>query len=216
MADIRIIPIPILKDNYVWTILDTQQNTALIVDPGDAIPVQYFLQQQNITLQGILITHHHWDHTNGIVALKKMYDMPVYGPTKEKIAGLTTLVNEHDTINIAAFPHFQIIAIPGHTLGHVAYYANEILFCGDTLFAAGCGRLFEGTAAQMYDSLQKIAALPDTTKIYCAHEYTLNNLRFAELVEPGNKKINERIKQVTEIRDKNLPSLPSLLSEEKA
>ncbi len=212
----NIIPIPILSDNYVWTLLDTNQPTAVIVDPGEAKPVIHFLKQHELTLCGILITHHHWDHTGGIAELKNQYDIPIYGPANETIDGLSVPLQPDQIIQLKSFPlTLQVIGIPGHTLGHVAYYSPGILFCGDTLFAAGCGRVFEGTAAQMYASLQKIAALPDNTKIYCAHEYTLNNLRFAEQVEPENKKIKERLVRVSDLRKKNLPSLPSLLKEEK-
>ncbi len=212
----NIIPIPILSDNYVWTLLDTNQPTAVIVDPGEAKPVIHFLKQHELTLCGILITHHHWDHTGGIAELKNQYDIPIYGPVNETIDGLSVPLQPDQIIQLESFPlKLQVIGIPGHTLGHVAYYSPGILFCGDTLFAAGCGRVFEGTAAQMYASLQKIAALPDNTKIYCAHEYTLNNLRFAEQVEPENKKIKERLVRVSDLRKKNLPSLPSLLKEEK-
>lgn len=215
MNGLTIHPVPALKDNYVWTITDASQH-ALIVDPGDAAPVRAFLQQNKLRLMGILITHHHWDHTNGVLELKNEFDVPVFGPANEKIAGLTMPVHEHSEIKIDGFPlTLQIIAIPGHTLGHIAFYSLGMVFCGDTLFAAGCGRIFEGTAAQMFASLQKIAILPEETKIYCAHEYTLNNLHFAEIVEPGNNRIAERIKIVSELRQKNLPSLPAVLRDEK-
>ena len=208
-------PIPALKDNYIWAIIDDRQQSAFIVDPGEAEPVEAFLHQHQLNLAGILITHHHWDHTNGISALKNN-SIPVFGPAKENIPSVTNKLHENDEVKLDHVPFtLRVIEIPGHTLGHIAYYAPGILFCGDTLFAAGCGRVFEGTMEQMYASLQKIAALPDDTKIYCAHEYTLNNLRFAKLVEPNNPRIDERIKQVELMREKNLPSLPSTLKEEK-
>lgn len=207
-------PIRALKDNYIWAIVDDAQHVAIIVDPGDATPVNAFLREQQLTLAGILITHHHWDHCDGITELRSHYSVPIYGPVKEKIVGVTEKVDEGDEINFD-YLALKIVAIPGHTLGHIAYYSPGILFCGDTLFAAGCGRLFEGTAEQMVASLMKIAALPDDTKIYCAHEYTFNNLRFAQLVEPNNKKITERLQQVKTLRDQNLPTLPSLLGIEK-
>lgn len=203
-----ILPIPILSDNYVWTIIATELNAAVVVDPGDAQPVSDFLKQQQLSLVGILVTHHHWDHTNGVSALQQQYKAPVFGPA--------TSLREQDTVVITGFPlSFQVLAIPGHTRDHVAFYTPGILFCGDTLFAGGCGRLFEGTAKQLYDSLQKMAALPDDTSVYCAHEYTLQNLRFAEMVEPDNQAIKQRMKRVNELRKQSLPSLPSLLSEEK-
>lgn len=214
--NINVYPIPILKDNYVWAIIDVSQNTAIIVDPGDAAPVAKFIDQQQLQLKGILITHHHWDHTNGTVELKEQYDVPVFAPAREQVSGTTTQVQEGDIVQINDFPlSFRVLDIPGHTLGHVAYYAAGMLFCGDTLFAAGCGRIFEGTPEQMYASLQKIAALPDDTKIYCAHEYTLNNLRFATVVEPSNQDIALRLQEVQRLSYADIPSLPSLLSLEK-
>lgn len=212
---ISIIPVPVLKDNYVWTIHNQDNHSVLVVDPGVSEPVAAFLKQNNFKLKGILLTHHHWDHTNGVKDLKKWYDVPTFAPAAEKISETTQAVVDGDIIQIADFPHFKVIAIPGHTLGHSAYFAPDILFSGDTLFAAGCGRLFEGTAKQMYTSLQKLSALPSTTKVYCGHEYTLNNLHFAKTVEPNNSKIDERIAHVTEIRNKNLPSLPALMADEK-
>lgn len=204
-------PIPALSDNYIWAVIDTEKMTAIIVDPGDASPVIDFLEQKKLQLQGIFITHHHWDHTNGISELKKKYNVDVFAPATENINGVTKPIQEGDDIL-----NFKILDIPGHTLGHIAYYSHDSLFCGDTLFAAGCGKVFEGTAEQMYTSLMKLAALPETIKIYCGHEYTLNNLYFAKTVEPENKKITERMAKVKEIRAKNLPSLPSILSDEKA
>lgn len=215
--NIKVIPIPALKDNYIWALLDQHANHALIVDPGEAEPVLAWLKQQRAGLAGILITHHHWDHTAGAAALKQAYRAPVLGPEADHISELTAYVHEKDQARVNGFPlAFQIMDIPGHTLGHIAYYTENMLFCGDTLFAAGCGRIFEGTPAQMYASLQKIAALPETTMIYCAHEYTLNNLRFAEQVEPGNPKIAQRLKEVSALRNNHQPTLPSLLRDEKA
>lgn len=210
-------PIPALEDNYIWAIIDKNAKTALIVDPGVANPVQNFLKQQQLTLVGIFITHHHWDHTNGIAELIKDHPVPVFGPGTENIAGMTNKLAEKDKVRIADFPlTFTVLSIPGHTAGHIAYYSPGMLFCGDTLFACGCGRIFEGTPQQMYASLQKIAALPDDTRIYCAHEYTLANLRFAKQVEPSNVNIDDSIKIVKTLRDQGLPSLPSLLKDEKA
>lgn len=210
-------PIPILNDNYVWTIIDEATKTAVIVDPGEAAAVHAFLQQNQLTLKAILITHHHWDHTNGINELKNWYDVPVFGPASEKITNVTHPLYNQDTVNIAPFPlNLKVMTIPGHTLDHIAYYAPGLLFCGDTLFAAGCGRLFEGTAEQMYASLQKMASLPSETRVYCAHEYTLNNLRFAKEAEPHNIHITERMQKVAGLREQNQVSLPSTLSDEKA
>jgi len=210
-------PIPILKDNYVWVLMDDKEHTAIIIDPGDAKPVIAFLKQHHLSLLAILITHHHWDHTNGIADILREYPAPVYGPAHENIVEMTHALHDNETFQIPGFPHaITAIDIPGHTAGHIAYHVENALFCGDTLFAAGCGRLFEGTPAQMAASLEKIMSLSDDTKIYCAHEYTLNNLRFAEVVEPDNQEITERIQRVTDLRNNHKPSLPSTLREEKA
>ena len=172
----EIIPITALKDNYIWAIIDSQKKSALVVDPGEAKPVIDFLKQQQLTLVGILITHHHWDHTNGITELKEKFNIPVIGSAKENVSGVTKSVKEPDMIDLNN-KIFYVLDIPGHTLGHIAYYGLNSIFCGDTLFSAGCGRLFEGTPEQMYMTLQKMAALPDVTKIYCGHEYTQNKDR---------------------------------------
>ncbi|VVC74911.1 Hydroxyacylglutathione hydrolase [Aquicella siphonis] len=214
--NIVIEPVRTLKDNYVWTLINHKQLTAVIVDPGEARPVIDFLNNRQLSLLAILVTHHHWDHTGGIAEILNHFDAPVYGPAEEKIPQITHRVSEGTQINITGFPvKLQTLEIPGHTSGHVAYYGGQMLFCGDTLFAAGCGRIFEGTPAQMYSSLQKLAALPDDTLVYCAHEYTLNNLRFAKTVEPGNLAIEKRMEKVEKLVNKNLPSLPALLNEEK-
>lgn len=214
--NLQIKPIPALKDNYIWAIIESELQAALIVDPGEAAPVLDFLNKEKLTLKGILITHHHFDHTNGVAELKSYYDCPVFGSAAESVAEVTVPVRGGDKINIAHFPlTLTVIDIPGHTSGHIAYYAKEMLFCGDTLFSAGCGRLFEGTPGEMYASLQKIAELPNDTKIYCGHEYTLNNLKFAKTVEPHNINMIERIQAVESLREKNQPTLPSLLSQEK-
>lgn len=210
----QIHPVPALKDNYIWT-LTNKQNKAIIVDPGEASPLLHFLDKKNLTLFAIFITHHHWDHTHGIAEVLQQFDVPVYGPANERVLHLTHALHEHDTVSVEGFPEFKIIDIPGHTAGHIAYYSPQILFCGDTLFAAGCGKLFEGTPEQMFASLQKIAALPDETKIYCAHEYTLNNLRFAGMVEPNNTNITTRTQHTAELLNKYNCSLPSILKEEK-
>lgn len=209
--------IAVLTDNYVWALIDEATHHALIIDPGEATPVITFLKQHDLSLQAILITHHHWDHTNGIAEIIAQFPVSVYGPVSENIPHMTHAIMEQASLSLQHFPGtVRVLEIPGHTSGHLAYYVQDKLFCGDTLFAAGCGRLFEGTPTEMYLSLQKILSLPDDTEIYCAHEYTLSNLRFAETVEPGNKKIAERIQRVTALRNKQLPSLPSTLGEEKA
>ena len=213
---VEIKPIASLKDNYIWAIIDNNAREVIIIDPGTVAPVDAFIEEHSLNLLAIFITHHHWDHTNGVTELKNRYQTMVYAPQHDPVKDSDILMHEPEILSIAGFPlSFSILDIPGHTLGHIAYYAPGMLFCGDTLFAAGCGRLFEGTAEQLYASLQKMAALPDDTKVYCAHEYTLNNLRFAAAVEPGNQHIADRIKHVTALRKTDLPSLPSTLAEEK-
>lgn len=210
-----ITPIPTLTDNYVWAIVNERDRAALIIDPGEAKKVDDFLKSQALRLSAILITHHHWDHTNGIQELVSLYHVPVYGPQNKSIASITHPVSDQDAFSALGF-QYKVVAIPGHTLDHIAYQTDGHFFCGDTLFAAGCGRVFEGTAEQMYESLQKIAALPTTTHLYCAHEYTANNLRFAEMVEPDNDAIKKRLQAIMALRNEGIPSLPSILSDELA
>ncbi len=211
-----IIPISAFKDNYIWLLASDNYQCA-IVDPGDAAPVLEVLRQRNLTLRSILITHHHHDHVGGVDKLYKEFpDISIYGPAHESIPNLNHPVKENDTVELDFLAlRLRVIEIPGHTLGHIAYYGNHLLFCGDTLFSAGCGKIFEGTPAQMFASLTKLANLPDATLIYCAHEYTQNNLRFAQTVEPNNSNIKKRLQEVTALREKNLPTLPSILSGEK-
>lgn len=208
-------PILALKDNYIWAVVNPKQASTVIVDPGAAQPVIDFLLHHKLRLAAILLTHHHWDHTNSVLPLLQHYSAPVYGPGKH-IAGVTHVASEDKRIEIDAVGiTYQVLHIPGHTLDHVAYYSEFGLFCGDTLFGAGCGRVFEGTAVQMYSSLQKIAALPNDTKLYCGHEYTLKNLHFAQTIEPNNADILHRLEQVRCMREQQQPSLPSTLKEEK-
>ncbi len=208
--------LPIFENNYIWLIMNRTRDTVIAVDPGDASPLFDYLNLKQVKLEAILITHHHRDHTGGINKLKKQYDVKVYGPQHESIDGVSDGVAEGSCIEFPFLASsFSILDIPGHTLGHIAYYVPGSLFCGDTLFSAGCGRLFEGTAEQMYQSLQKIAALPEDTTLYCTHEYTLQNLKFAQLIEPHNVDIQVKINHVQALRQANLPSLPALLSEEK-
>lgn len=189
---------------------------AAVVDPGEAGPVLTVLKQKQLTLCGVLLTHHHHDHTGGVTELLTHYPVPVYGPLHDPILTATHRVTEGDRIDIPQLNcPFNVIEIPGHTKGHIALYHNKILFCGDTLFTAGCGRIFEGTAEQMFNSLQKLAALPDDTFIYCGHEYTAANLRFAQTVEPDNKDIQQRIIDTANLRAKNQPTVPATLSLEK-
>ncbi|PKM22162.1 MAG: hydroxyacylglutathione hydrolase [Gammaproteobacteria bacterium HGW-Gammaproteobacteria-14] len=212
-------PIPAFTDNYIWALWDDSGH-CLIVDPGDATPVEQFLEQRNLTPSAILITHHHPDHIGGINRLKQRWSLPVYGPARENIPGQTHPLTEGDTLSLEApAVEFKVIDTPGHTLGHIAFFAAKlpepILFCGDTLFSGGCGRLFEGTPAQMLASLDRLSSLPDNTRVCCTHEYTESNLAFARTILPNDPEILRRQQQVASLREQNQPSLPTQLSEEK-
>lgn len=210
-----ILPIKALQDNYIWMFYDKPARSAWVVDPGEAMPVIHQLQTRDLRLNGILLTHHHHDHSGGIKELLDYAgEIPIYGSQMSPVTAINHRLAHEDVIQCGDF-NFRVIAIPGHTLDHVAYYADPVLFCGDTLFSAGCGKVFEGTAAQMYASLTKLMQLPDTTAIYCGHEYTLNNLRFAQSVEPHNPWIQKKITQVRVITEARGCTLPSLLAEEK-
>lgn len=218
---IAITPIPAFNDNYLW-LLDNGSEAA-VVDPGDAAPVEEYLERHSLTLSAILITHHHGDHTGGIKHLKNRFNCPVYGPAKECIPNIDYPLNQTDSVTIDALNlKLCIIEVPGHTAGHIAYFAprteinDNLLFCGDTVFSGGCGRLFEGTAAQMWDSMQKLMQLPDDTLVFPAHEYTLANLEFALAVEPDNQALHDYQTNVIEKRQDNRPSLPTNIGQEKA
>ena len=215
----QITPIPAFEDNYIWTLCQPQNKRCLVVDPGESVNVLQHLTKHQLQLDTILITHHHADHTGGITVLKQHYpDVRVIGPAAEqhRIPGLTQTVSDGDKIALAAFElAFEVISVPGHTLGHVAYYSAPVLFCGDTLFSAGCGRLFEGSAEQMWQSLQKLMALPDNTSIYCTHEYTLANIKFALTVEPANTALIEYQQRCIALRLAKQPTLPTTMAQEK-
>jgi hydroxyacylglutathione hydrolase len=211
----EIVPLPAFKDNYIWTLRDARH--AAVVDPGEARPVKEYLARESLELVAILATHHHPDHTGGIAELVAAKRVPVFGPKGEPIPDLTNPVGTGDIASIPALgATLSVVEIPGHTRAHVAYYGAGSLFCGDTLFACGCGRVFEGTPAQMYDSLQKLAALPDETKVYCGHEYTLANIEFALKVDPGNAALRARQQRSRALRQAGKPTLPSTLGEERA
>ncbi len=212
---LEIVPLPAFKDNYIWTLRAGKY--AAVVDPGEARPVKEYLTREGLTLVAILATHHHPDHVGGIAELVAMTNVPVFGPKGEPIPALTHPVGQGDKVEIPKLTaDFSVLDIPGHTRAHVAYYGLESLFCGDTLFACGCGRVFEGTAAQMLDSLSKLAALPDETKVYCGHEYTLANIKFARAVDPDNSVLAAREEKATQLRAAGRPTLPSTLGEERA
>lgn len=209
-----IAPIRTLKDNYVWTIINQQQTHAIIIDPGEALPVITYLKQHQLALEGIFLTHHHWDHVNGVKEIQMQYKVPVWGSVLSPCQQVTHYVTENDVIVLNDGSRVKVMEIPGHTHDHIAFQLHDALFCGDTLFGAGCGRLFEGSPEEMYHSLQKIARLPASTQIYCAHEYTLINLKFAQAVEPTNAKITQRIKEIKQCYENHQPSLPSTLAQE--
>lgn len=214
---LSVLTVPAFKDNYLWLIHDGTH--AAVVDPGDAKPILSVLAEHGLSLAAILLTHHHADHVGGVPELLRHYTVPVYGPRNETIPQVSTPVAEGDTVTIPQLAlMLQVLNVPGHTRGHIAFLAAEQswLFCGDTLFAGGCGRLFEGTPQQMAASLDKLAALSDATQVYCAHEYTLSNLRFACEVEPGNAKLRERLGIEQAKRDQGLPTIPSTIGLEKS
>jgi len=213
--------IPAFKDNYIWLIA-AESNHVVIVDPGDERPVLRHLQNNQQVPVAMVITHQCYDHVDGIMAILQQFDMPVYGPVGEKIPGITQRVKQGDLISLDNTCQLQVLDVPGHTAGHVAYYQSALpdtpagsLFCGDTLFGAGCGRLHTGLYDEMFHSLQKIAALPDNTHIYCAHEYTQANLEFAHHLEPDNQDIRARIERTDAIRTQGGITIPLLLSDEK-
>lgn len=209
-----IIPISAFDDNYIWLLKNS--GAAVAVDPGEATPVLAVLEQEQLDLVAILITHHHRDHTGGISRLKMRFpDAVVFGPAHESIDGITHSVEEGTEVILPSMDcSFVALDMPGHTAGHVAYFGKSVLFCGDILFAAGCGRVFDGTMEEMANSLQRISQLPSHTQLYCAHEYTLANLGFARWVEPQNQVIKDRQQEVQVLRNEGKPSVPSLLSQE--
>ncbi|MDI3399254.1 hydroxyacylglutathione hydrolase [Pseudomonas sp. V88_4] len=212
---IQISALPAFTDNYIWLLQDHATQRCAVVDPGDAAPVQAWLDAHpGWVLGDILITHHHHDHVGGVETLKKATGARVYGPASENIPGRDVALEDNDTVRVLGWD-FDVYAVPGHTLGHIAYYHHGLLFCGDTLFAAGCGRLFEGTPQQMHQSLSRLAALPEDTLVYCTHEYTLSNLKFAAAVEPGNRDIAARLEKVIRQRENGVMTLPSTLALEK-
>jgi hydroxyacylglutathione hydrolase len=213
----QLLPLPAFTDNYFWLFHDGAR--ACVVDPGDAAPVSAFLKQHHLALDTILLTHHHADHTGGVNALREGTQAQVIGPAHETLPEPVTRVAAPERLKVLGID-FEVLDVPGHTAGHIAFYAPHLagrptLFCGDTLFSGGCGRLFEGTPAQMLESLDRLSALPDTTQVCCAHEYTLSNLAFAKAVEPSNTVLNQHFDRCTRLRAQGQPTLPSTLAMEK-
>lgn len=211
---LNIIPIPAFEDNYIWTVRDDQY--CIVIDPGDAVPVIKYLQENKLSLLAILVTHHHRDHIGGINKLVELYNSPVYGPRLERIPHLTFPLGEGDVVEFKQLNFkVNVIDIPGHTLGHIAYLWDGGMFCGDTLFTCGCGKIFEGTPEQLHTSLQRLANQPGDTLVYCTHEYTEYNTPFAQICEPSNLKLKQRVRDAEALRAKNIPTVPSTIQLEK-
>ena len=216
MNPYEVIPVRAFSDNYIWTLRDARR--AAVVDPGDAKPVLEYLDRNGLELVAILNTHHHADHVGGNAELIRRWKVPVFGPHDARIPEVSSkplAQGERFTL-----PHFdiafEVMEIPGHTRSHIAFYGGGMLFCGDTLFAVGCGRLFEGTPQQMHDSLTRLAQVPDATRVYCGHEYTLSNIRFAKAAEPGNRALAALEARAAKQREQNAPTVPTEMGQEKA
>ena len=211
--------VPAFDDNYLWLIhgLGDRESHVAAVDPGDAERIEEALSQAHLSLAAVLVTHHHRDHTGGVAALAERYGCSVYGPAQESIPALTHPLKGGDTVHLPALGvQWAVLDVPGHTAGHIAYVGHGAVFCGDTLFSGGCGRLFEGTATQMLASLDALAALPDETAVYCAHEYTASNLKFALAVEPANDTLKAYAEEVTQRRSEGRATIPSTVGLERA
>ena len=216
----NLIAVPAFTDNYIWMLHDGTH--AVVVDPGEAAPVTRALDERSLKLAAIVVTHHHGDHVGGVDALRSRLPDgrgPVYGPARETIPAPCEALRDGDAVDLLGV-RFEVIDVPGHTAGHIAYVGQPageapILFCGDTLFSGGCGRLFEGTPGQMHASLSRLAALPGETRVCCAHEYTLSNLKFARAVEPDNAALVDYVAHCEALRQRDLPTLPSTVACER-
>jgi hydroxyacylglutathione hydrolase len=212
--EIQVIPVCAFKDNYIWVL--RRGSNAVVVDPGDAAPVEKYLEAENLTLAAILNTHHHNDHVGGNEALLRRRPAPVFGPYDDRIPTVSARLKEGDGITLPGLAiELSVLEIPGHTRTHIAFHGAGMLFCGDTLFACGCGRLFEGTPREMHESLAKLAHLPDDTRAYCGHEYTVANIRFAKAVDPGNPALAVWEAEAAARRARNEPTVPSTIAREK-
>ena len=212
---IQIEAIKAFSDNYIWAVHDGRH--CVIVDPGESSGTLAFLDRHQLRLAGLLLTHHHHDHVGGVDEIRALPPAPAWGPDDPRMPRSLRLVGEGDSVAIDELDlAFSVLETPGHTTSHIAFHGHGLLFCGDTLFSAGCGRLFEGTPAQMQDSIDKFAALPDSTRVYCAHEYTESNCSFARKVEPENPALAERCEQVAELRKHDRVTLPSTIGAEKS
>jgi hydroxyacylglutathione hydrolase len=215
MGSIDVVPVRAFQDNYIWTL--RRGDMAAVVDPGDAQPALDFLAANNLTLAAILNTHHHNDHVGGNAALLERRQVTVYGPHDERVPTISRRLREGERFTLEHFDiEFSVFEIPGHTRTHIAFYGAGMLFCGDTLFACGCGRLFEGTPQQMHASLSKLTALPDATRVYCGHEYTVANIRFAQAAEPSNAQLAKWAQEAAAQRARGEPTVPSTIGREKA
>jgi len=212
---LTLIPLPAFEDNYIWVWHDDRH--AVAVDPGDPAPLIAYLDAHRLALSAVLITHHHRDHTGGNTLLRQRYDCDVYAPDNPRIPAVTHVLHGGDTLDLAEPGlHFEVLATPGHTLDHISYVGQGCLFCGDTVFGCGCGKLFEGSPALMAASLDVILTLPDTTRVCCAHEYTLSNIDFAKTIDGNNPALLERERADRALRAQDRPTLPSTLALEKA
>lgn len=208
-------PIKALSDNYIWAISQYELPQVVIVDPGEAKPVLEYIQNNNLKLSAILLTHHHADHTGGVAEILRHFDVGVFGAKSQNMPLVSDYVGDGTRIEITDHEfslQLHTMAVPAHTLDHMAYFNRKVLFCGDTLFTGGCGKVFEGTPQQMYDALTRLAGLPGDTQIYCGHEYTINNLKFAQMVEPENDTIQMRMRVAIELQELGIPTVPALLS----